>query len=75
MRDGCVSCGCTGESSGFSLMRETGDCVVVGEWQTMCTTYSGVAGWRETGENTIVACAAFVEDVTHMDMKRDATNP
>jgi len=57
---------------GFSTclpMSETRGCVIVAGWPTIFTTYMGGAGRLVTGENTTLACAVFVEDVTLLDMK------
>ena len=69
MRDGCVSCDCIDESNTYSLSKGTEVCVFVGGWPMTFTTSTAGVGTLATGENTIAACGAYVEDVTHTDMK------
>ncbi len=69
MREGCVSCDCIDGNNTFWQLSATVDFVVVGGWPMTFTTSSGVVEWLATGENTILACDAYVEDVTHLGTK------
>ncbi len=69
MRDGCVSCDCIDGNNTFWQLSATVDFVVVGGWPMTFTTSTAGAGVLVTGENTTIACGAYVEDVTHLGTK------
>ncbi len=69
MRDGCVSCEHTGENSIVTPWIEMADYASAAGKRWMYITYLGVAEFPATGENTTIACGAYVEDVTHLGTK------
>lgn len=71
MRDGCVNCEHTEENS--TSLRLSGMVVyaIAAGWPMTYTINMAGVGMPVTGANTTIACSAYAEVATRMDMKRN----